>query len=74
MVMLLTHLTFYQVSLKIGISGSMGYGRNTYDFKEGTLTFIKPNQVVKVENAEERYKEVPVGHYSSTLTSFVNLN
>ena len=44
---------FYQVSLKIGISGSMIYGRNSYDFKEGTLTFIKPNQVVKVENSED---------------------
>ena len=44
---------FYQISLKIGISGSMVYGRNSYDFKEGTLTFIKPNQVVKVENTED---------------------
>ena len=44
---------FYQVSLKMGISGSMVYGRNAYDFQEGTLTFIKPNQVVSVKNAEE---------------------
>lgn len=43
---------FYQISLKVGISGSMVYGRNSYDFQEGTLTFIKPNQVVKVENRE----------------------
>ena len=44
---------FYQISLKIGISGSMTYGRNSYDFKEGTLTFIKPHQVVKVESSED---------------------
>ncbi len=43
---------FYQISLKQGISGSMVYGRNSYDFQEGTMTFIKPNQVVKVENPE----------------------
>lgn len=41
---------FYQISLKEGMSGTMSYGRNTYDFQEGTMTFIKPNQVVKVEN------------------------
>ena len=44
---------FYQVSLKMGISGSVVYGRNSYDFQEGTLTFIKPGQVVKVENPED---------------------
>lgn len=44
---------FYQISLKAGIQGSLSYGRNSYDFKEGTMTFIKPNQVVKVENNED---------------------
>lgn len=43
---------FYQISLKMGIAGSMVYGRNSYDFQEGTMTFIKPNQIVKVENPE----------------------
>ena len=44
---------FYQVSLKIGITGSLTYGRNSYDFQEGTMTFMKPNQAVKVENSQE---------------------
>ncbi|MGD1845263.1 MAG: helix-turn-helix domain-containing protein [Salibacteraceae bacterium] len=44
---------FYQISLKQGFSGSMRYGRNTYDFEEGTLTFIKPHQSIQVENQEE---------------------
>ncbi len=44
---------FYQISLKLGFSGSMNYGRNSYDFDEGTLTFIKPNQTVQVEPHEE---------------------
>ena len=42
---------FYQISLKEGIRGTLRYGRNSYDFQEGTMTFIKPNQVVKVENS-----------------------
>ncbi|MGI9550998.1 MAG: helix-turn-helix domain-containing protein [Aurantibacter sp.] len=42
----------YMVSLKDGITGSMGYGRNTYDFSEGTMVFSKPNQVLSSEDKE----------------------
>lgn len=45
-------LDFYQISLKEGIRGAFSYGRSQYDFQEGTMTFIKPNQVVKVERQE----------------------
>lgn len=44
---------FYQINLKQGFSGSLNYGRNSYDFDEGTLTFIKPNQTIKVEKQDE---------------------
>ena len=44
---------FYQISLKMGISGSMIYGRNSYDFQEGTMVFTKPDQSLKIENTEE---------------------
>ena len=44
---------FYQVNLKMGFSGSLSYGRNSYDFDEGTITFIKPNQTIQVEPQEE---------------------
>ena len=45
---------FYQISLKEGLKGSWTYGRNSYDFSEGTMTFLKPNQVIKVETSGER--------------------
>lgn len=44
---------FYQVNLKEGFSGSLNYGRNAYDFEEGSLTFIKPQQTIQVESQEE---------------------
>ena len=44
---------FYQINLKKGFSGSINYGRNSYDFDEGTLTFIKPNQTIHIENQNE---------------------
>lgn len=36
----------YMVSLKDGIEGSIQYGRNSYDFSDGTMVFMKPNQVI----------------------------
>lgn len=44
---------FYQISLKSGIKGNITYGRNSYDFEEGSMVFMKPNQTLKVESSEE---------------------
>ena len=37
----------YAIMYKDNISGSLSYGRNTYDFQEGTLIFVQPGQVLK---------------------------
>lgn len=48
----------YIVGLKGKNNGSFGYGRNSYDYEEGTLTFMAPNQVFnftgKKEGAHEK--------------------
>ncbi|WP_245327898.1 helix-turn-helix domain-containing protein [Hymenobacter fodinae] len=36
----------YTVALKRGLKGTVYYGRQTYDFHEGLLTFLAPGQVV----------------------------
>ncbi len=36
----------YMVSLKDGVEGSIQYGRNSYDFSDGTMVFMKPHQVI----------------------------
>ncbi|MEW8051217.1 MAG: helix-turn-helix transcriptional regulator [Candidatus Thiodiazotropha sp.] len=46
-------LGFYQVSLKSGICGEITYGRNTYDFQEGTMVFTKPGQALSFKASEE---------------------
>ncbi|MCG7915717.1 AraC family transcriptional regulator [Candidatus Thiodiazotropha endoloripes] len=46
-------LGFYQVSLKAGICGEITYGRNTYDFQEGTMVFTKPGQALSFKASEE---------------------
>ena len=39
----------YCVSLKNETEGSMGYGRSSYDFQEGSMIFIKPGQVLSYD-------------------------
>jgi AraC-like DNA-binding protein len=44
---------FYLVMLKNLCPGAMRYGRNYYDFQEGTLSFVAPNQVISLEDPDE---------------------
>jgi len=44
---------FYTVMLKNLCPGALRYGRNYYDFQEGTLSFIAPNQVISLEDPDE---------------------
>jgi AraC family transcriptional regulator, transcriptional activator of pobA len=47
---------FYTVFLKEVKCGDLRYGRHTYDYQEGTLVFIAPGQVVRVDNSGEAYQ------------------
>ncbi len=51
---------FYTVFLKDVKCGDMVYGRNTYDYQEGTLVFLAPGQVTGVNSNGEIYQ--PKGH------------
>lgn len=44
---------FYQVAFKEGIKGDITYGRNSYDFEQGSLIFSKPGQAQRYANTEE---------------------
>ena len=45
---------FYHVSLKAGISGKITYGRNSYDFQEGTMVFVKPGQALSYKDPQDQ--------------------
>jgi AraC-like DNA-binding protein len=51
---------FYCIFLKEVKCGDLKYGRNYYDYQEGTLVFIAPGQVMEIENSGEVYQ--PIGH------------
>jgi AraC family transcriptional activator of pobA len=42
-------LDFYQISIKRGINARVKYGQQEYDFDEGVMFFISPNQVFRIE-------------------------
>ena len=44
---------FYTIMLKNLCPGTMRYGRNYYDFQEGTLSFLAPNQMISMEDPDE---------------------
>lgn len=44
---------FYTISMKYGLRGKMKYGQNRFDFDEGVLMCVGPNQVMSIENMDE---------------------
>jgi len=50
----------YCIFLKDLKCGDLKYGRNYYDYQEGTLVFVAPGQVIEIENDGKVYQ--PKGH------------
>jgi AraC family transcriptional activator of pobA len=51
---------FYIVFLKQVVCGDLVYGRDTYDYQEGTLVFLAPGQVAGMNSNGSTYQ--PKGH------------
>nr|WP_315258211.1 helix-turn-helix transcriptional regulator [uncultured Flavobacterium sp.] len=47
-------LNFYTISIKRSFKGKLKYGKNHYDFDDGTMSFIAPNQIISVDSKEDR--------------------
>jgi AraC family transcriptional regulator, transcriptional activator of pobA len=50
-------LNFYNISIKRSFQGQMKYGKNHYDFDEGTMSFVSPSQIIAIEEDEDRNKD-----------------
>ncbi|MDO8966690.1 AraC family transcriptional regulator [Algoriphagus sp.] len=51
-----TYFGFYLIILKDVVCGDLRYGKNTYDYQEGTLVFIGPGQIFGSNGGEEHYQ------------------
>ncbi|MHB1104756.1 MAG: helix-turn-helix domain-containing protein [Lutibacter sp.] len=47
-------LDFFNISIKRSFKGKLKYGKNHYDFDDGTMSFIAPNQIISVDNEDDR--------------------
>lgn len=47
-------LDFYAISMKRSLNGKLRYGQQVYDFDEGCLFFMAPNQVFSIEIGEDK--------------------
>ncbi|MFD1314623.1 helix-turn-helix domain-containing protein [Namhaeicola litoreus] len=47
---------FYGIFLKQGEACIMRYGRQQYDYQEGTLVFVAPGQLVNVRHIKKKFK------------------
>lgn len=47
-------LDFYNISIKRSFKGQLKYGKNNYDFDEGTMSFIAPNQIIAIDKEEDK--------------------
>ena len=47
-------VNFYIISIKKSFKGKMRYGKNYYDFDEGTMGFLSPGQVIAIDDDENR--------------------
>ena len=48
-------LNFYKISYKKNLHGKVKYGQNYYDFDEGGLSFVSPNQLISASEEEQDY-------------------
>lgn len=48
-------LNFYKISYKQHLKGKVKYGQGYYDFDEGGLSFVSPNQLISAGEEEQDY-------------------
>lgn len=47
-------LGLYNISIKRSFKGKLKYGKSHYDFDDGTMSFIAPNQIISIDSEEDR--------------------
>ncbi|MBC9933011.1 helix-turn-helix domain-containing protein [Chitinophaga qingshengii] len=62
-------LDFYKISFKQHFRGQIQYGQSHYDFEEGGMAFLKPNQDVTIPDSLESYEGIALYFHPDFIRS-----
>ncbi len=63
-------IDFYKVSFKKDFKGRVKYGQGYYDFEEGGLAFLAPNQLVTMTGDESSYEGYTLYFHSDLIRNY----
>jgi AraC-like DNA-binding protein len=63
-------LDFYKISFKPTFTGQIKYGQGYYDFEEGGLAFLKPNQIVVSPEDVESYEGIALYFHPDFIRNY----
>lgn len=63
-------LDFYKISFKPTFTGQIKYGQGYYDFEEGGLAFLKPNQIVVSPEDIRSYEGIALYFHSDFIRNY----
>lgn len=61
---------FYKISYKKSLTGKIKYGQTYYDFDEGGLSFVSPNQVISSVEDEKDYSGYTLLFHPDFISSY----
>lgn len=63
-------IDFYKISFKKDFKGQVKYGRGYYDFEEGGLAFLAPNQLVTMPDDEESFEGYALYFHADLIRNY----
>ena len=63
-------IDFYKISLKNDFKGQVKYGQGYYDFDEGGLAFLGPNQLVTMSGEERSYEGFTLYFHADLIRNY----
>jgi AraC-like DNA-binding protein len=63
-------IDFYKISFKKDFKGQVKYGQGYYDFEEGGLAFLAPNQLVTMPEDEESYEGYALYFHADLIRNY----
>lgn len=63
-------LGFYKISFKTSFSGQVRYGQGYYDFEEGGLAFLAPNQIVTMSDNQDGYEGYALYFHPDLISNY----